>query len=146
MSFLRALVSFPDSPKNGRAPHGSPILVHATAEETGGTIGMWENFIPPGKGPTPHTHTRETEVFRVIEGTFRFWCGNDVIEGGAGTVVTLPPHVPHHWLNIGDTTGRMMGIATPGGAERLFLELAALENPTPADITRIEQSLGITSH
>jgi hypothetical protein len=40
----------------------------------------------------------------------------------------------------------MMGIATPGGAERLFLELAALENPTPADITRIEQSLGITSH
>ena len=146
MSFQRALVSFPDSPKNGRAPHGSPILVHVTAEETGGAIGIWENFIPPGKGPTPHTHTRETEVFRVIEGTFRFWCGDDTFEGGAGTVVTLPPHVPHHWTNIGDTMGHMLVIVSPGGAERLFLEIAALENPTPADIARIEQSLGITSH
>ena len=146
MSFDRALVSFSDSPQNGRAPHGSPVLVHVTAAQTDGTIGIWENFVAPGKGPTPHTHTRETEVFRVIEGTFRFWCGEDSFEGGAGTVVTLPPNVPHHWVNIGETTGRMMGFVSPGGAERLFLELAAIVNPTPEDIARVEQSLGITSH
>lgn len=146
MSFLRAIVSFPDSPQTGRAPHGSPVLVHATAVQTAGAIGMWESFVEPGKGPTPHTHTRETEVFRVISGTFRFWCGADTFEGGVGTVVTLPPHVPHHWINIGHTTGRMMGIATPGGAEQLFLQIAQLEHPTPDDIMRIEQSLGITSH
>lgn len=146
MSFQRAVVSFPDSPKNGRAPHGSPVLVHATAAETSGAIGMWESFVEPGKGPTSHTHTRETEVFRVIEGRFRFWCGDDTFEAGVGAVVTLPPHISHHWINIGDTTGRMMGISSPGGAERLFLEIAALENPSPADIARIEQSLGIISH
>jgi hypothetical protein len=54
----------------GRAPHGSPILIHATAEESGGALGMWETLVPPGKGPAPHIHTREAEVFRVITGRF----------------------------------------------------------------------------
>jgi hypothetical protein len=39
---------------------------------------MWETFTPPGKGPHDHTHTRETEIFRVIRGTYRFRCGDDV--------------------------------------------------------------------
>ncbi|MGN6489216.1 MAG: cupin domain-containing protein [Devosia sp.] len=140
-----AVVSFPDSPQLGRAPHGSPILVHATSAQTGGAIGMWETFVPPGKGPEPHTHTRETEVFRVIAGTFRFHCGTETIEAPTGTVVTLPPNVPHSWVNIGDTMGQVMGIASPGGCEELFLAIARLDNPTPRDIAMIERSLGIAN-
>ena len=143
MGFDRALVSLPDGPRLGRAPHGSHILVHATAAQTGGAFGMWEAFIPPGKGPTPHTHTRETEVFRVIAGRFRFWCGNDVVELPTGGVVTLPPHIPHHWINISDEMGQVMAIVSPGGFEELFLAIARIEHPTPADIARIERSLGV---
>lgn len=143
MSFDRAVVSLPDAPKLGRAPHGSPILVHATSAQTGGAFGMWESFIPPGKGPEPHTHTRETEVFRVIAGAFRFTCGTDTFDAPVGTVVTLPPHVEHGWFNCGDTRGRMFAIVTPGGCEELFLAIARLENPTPRDVALIERRLGI---
>lgn len=143
MSFDRAVVSLPDSPKHGRAPHGSPILIHATGADTNGSFGMWETFVPPGKGPEPHTHSRETEVFRVIAGTFRFQCGDEVFEAPAGTVVTLPPHVPHSWTNVGDTMGQVMAIVSPAGFEQLFLEIARMDQPTARDVALIERRLGI---
>ena len=143
MAFNRSVVSFPDGERRGCSPSGSLIQVHVTAEESGGAFGMWESHVPPGKGPKPHTHTRETEVFRVIAGTFRFWCGGDVFEGPVGTVVTLPPNVPHHWINISDEPGQLMAIVAPGGCEQLFIEIAKLDHPTPAQIAVIEKRLGI---
>lgn len=145
MQLDHAVVSYPDGPKVGRAPHGSPILLHATGDQTDGVFGMWETFVPPGKGPEPHTHTRETEVFRVITGTFRFTCGEETFNAPAGTVVTLPPHVPHGWVNIGDTMGQVMAIVSPAGFEQLFLEIAKLDNPTPRDVALIEQRLGVSN-
>ena len=145
MAFDRAVVSFPDAPRLGRAPHGSPILVHATGAETGGAFGMWETFVPPGKGPATHTHSRESEVFRVISGTFRFWCGTETFDVPPGTVVTLPPHVPHGWINISDTMGQVMAIVSPAGFEQLFLEIAKLDNPTPRDVAMIERRLGVSN-
>jgi len=143
MSFDRAIVSFPDSPKLGRAPNGTPILVHVTATQSGGAFGAWENFMPPGKGPAPHTHSRETEIFRVITGTFRFRCGTEEFDAPPGTLVTLPPHVEHVWYNCGDTPGNMLAVVSPGGFEQLFLDIAALDNPTPRDVALIERRLGI---
>jgi quercetin dioxygenase-like cupin family protein len=143
MGFVRAVVSFPTSPQLGRAPHGSPILIHATGEQTNGAFGMWETFVPPGKGPDPHTHSRETEVFRVIAGTFKFTCGDETFEAPTGTVVTLPPHVPHGWTNIGDSMGQVMAIVSPAGFEQLFLEVAKLSNPTPREVALIERRLGV---
>lgn len=143
MTFNRAVVSLPDAPQLGRAPHGSPILVHATGADTGDAFGMWETFVPPGKGPEPHTHSREVEVFRVIAGTFSFRCGDGEFIAPTGTVVTLPPHVPHSWFNCGDTMGQVMAIVTPAGFEQLFLEIAKLDHPTPRDVALIEQRLGI---
>lgn len=143
MPFDRALVSLPDGPRKGRAPNGSPVLIHATAAQTGGAFGAWETFVPPGRGPAPHTHTRETEIFRVISGQFRFWCGDDVVDLPTGGVITLPPHVPHHWINTGDSLGQVMGLVTPGGFEQMFLDVAELTAPTPRDVAIIERRLGI---
>ena len=73
--FTKAVVSMPGKERFARAPFGGRVIIHATAEETGGAFGMWETFTPPGQGPAPHTHTRETEMFRVISGIYRFRCG-----------------------------------------------------------------------
>jgi quercetin dioxygenase-like cupin family protein len=142
-AFDRAVVSLPGKERVYRNSHGGQIFIHATAEETGGAIGMWEAFSPPGTGPHRHTHTRETEVFRVVEGYYRFWCGNDIIEGGAGLTVTLPPLVPHSWRNISDRMGRMFAVVTPGGFEHLFVEIARTGADTPAKVLAIETTLGI---
>jgi len=60
-----------------------------TGAQTSGAFGIWETLVGPGKGPAPHTH--ETEIFRVIEGTFHARCGGQEFETSAGTVLVLPP-------------------------------------------------------
>ena len=141
--FDRAVISLPGKQRVARTPFGAQIVVHATATETGGAFGMWETFTPPGQGPAPHTHTRETEVFRVIRGTYRFRCGEDEFDAPPGTVVTLPPHVQHGWKNISDELGQMFVIVAPGGCEQLFIEIEATGADTPAKIAVIEERLGI---
>lgn len=142
-SFTNAVASLPGSERIARAPFGGKIVIHATGEETGGAFGMWETFVPPGEGPAPHTHTRETEVFRVIRGVFRFRCGDVEFDAPAGSVVTLPPHIEHGWFNAGDEQGQMFGIVTPAGFEQLFVLVDALEAKTEHDIAQVEAGLGL---
>jgi mannose-6-phosphate isomerase-like protein (cupin superfamily) len=139
------LVSAPGRERMARTPFGAPIVIHATAAETGGALGMWETFTPPGQGPAPHSHTRETEVFRVIRGLYRFRCGSEEFDAVPGTVITLPPFVEHEWRNIGDEPGQMFAIVTPGGCEQLFLDIAATGAATPEEIAVIERRLGIVN-
>jgi len=141
--FSKALVSTPGKQRVARSPSSGPVIIHATAAETDGALGMWETFTPPGKGPAPHMHTRETEVFRVLKGVYRFRCGDEEFEAGPGTVVTLPPHVEHSWVNISYEPGKVFGIVTPGGFEQLFIDIEATGADTPAKIAIIEARLGV---
>jgi mannose-6-phosphate isomerase-like protein (cupin superfamily) len=141
--FKKAVVSAPGRERTARTPFGARIVIHATAEETAGALGMWETFTPPGQGPAPHTHTRETEVFRVIKGHYRFRCGEEEFDALPGTVVTLPPFVPHSWCNISDEPGQMFAIVTPGGCEQLFIDIEATGARTPEEVAVLERRLGI---
>lgn len=142
-SFHNAIVSMPGRERVARHPHGGRIVIHATAEETGGALGMWDTFSAPGTGPTRHVHTRETEVFRVIAGTYRFWCGEEVFDAPPGTTVTLPPHVPHHWRNVSDVPGQMMAVVTPGGFERFFLDIERTGARTAQEMEALQAALGV---
>ena len=141
--FSRAIVSRPGQERIAPAPSGGHVVVHATAKETGGAVGMWETFTPPGKGPNDHTHTRETEIFQVIRGVYRFTCGPDEFEAGPGTVVVLPPHVPHSFRNVGDELGQMFVTVTPGGFEELFFEIGKSGANTVEAMAAIEARFGI---
>lgn len=141
--FNRAAVSIPGHDRQARTPFGTSIVIHATGAETGGAFGMWDTFTPPGMGPAPHMHTRETEVFRVIKGTYRVRCGEEEFVAPAGSVIVLPPHIQHSWTNISDEPGQMFGIVTPAGAEMMFIDIAT-ENPaTEAEVAIIETRYGI---
>ena len=142
-AFNRAVASIPGRQRFGLTPFGTPIVVHASAGETGGTFGAWDTITPPGKGPAGHMHTRESELFRVIDSTYHFVCGADEFDAAPGTFVALPQHVPHKWWNIGDGTGLMMGMAAPGGCEQMFLDIAAAGSADQADIARIEARIGL---
>lgn len=144
-AFARAVVSKPDAQRLVTSSFGQPVVIHATAAETGGAFGIWESGALPGTGPAMHIHTRETEIFRVLAGTFRFWCGDESFDAPAGTTVTLPPHVPHSWKNIGTEPGRVMGIVTPGGFEAFFEEIARSGATTPAEVGVIETRFGVAS-
>jgi quercetin dioxygenase-like cupin family protein len=57
---------------------------------------MLVNFIryEPGTVVPVHAHEEEQITF-VLEGEFEFEVGGDVRRIGPGTVVRIPPHVPH---------------------------------------------------
>ena len=54
-----------------------------------------EEIVPPGVGAPLHRHSREDEIFYVIEGTFRIWRGDDVLDVGPGDVALLPRDQVH---------------------------------------------------
>lgn len=141
--FTKAVISVPGKERKARTPFGADIHIHATSEETGGAFGMWETFTPPGGGPAPHFHTRETEMFRVVHGKYLFQCGAETFVATPGTVVTLPPLVRHSWRNIGDEPGQMFAVVSPGGCEGLFIEIAKTGVSTPEAIAVLEASFGI---
>ncbi|HEY9010346.1 MAG TPA: cupin domain-containing protein [Devosia sp.] len=142
--FTRPQISMPATQRVAQTPFGARMIIHALSSETGGAFGIWDTFTPPGQGPAPHTHTRETETFRVMRGTYRFRCGEDEFDAPVGTVVVLPPHVEHAWRNISDEPGYMLGIVTPGGCEHMFLDIAALgPTATREQISAIEARYGI---
>ena len=89
--------------------------IRVSADETAGALGIWEEAASPGEGPPLHIHHREDEMFFVLEGRFRFRCGDDVFDGGPGTTAVLPRGVPHTWQCLGTARGRMLVSVTPGG-------------------------------
>lgn len=143
--FNKAVVSRPGQERIAPAPFGGHVVVHATAKETGGALGMWETFTPPGKGPHDHTHTRETETFRVVRGVYRFRCGDEEFDAQAGAVVVMPPNIPHSFRNIGDEPGQMCVTVTPGGFEEMFFEIGKSGASTIEAIAAIEARFGIVN-
>lgn len=141
----RAVVSMPGKERIARTPFGGRVVIHATAEETNGACGMWETFTPRGKGPDPHMHTRETEVFRIVKGIYRIRCGEEEFDAHPGAVVVLPPHVWHSFRNISDELGQMFVTVTPGGFESLFIEIEATGADTLEKVAVIEARLGIVN-
>lgn len=143
--FSNAVVSMPGRERVARAPFGARIVIHARAAETNGAFGSWETFTPPGEGPAAHTHTRETEIFRVIRGTYRFRCGEEEFDAPPGTVVVLPPFVEHAWRNISEEPGQMFAVVAPGGFEQLFIDIEASGADTPEKIAVIEERFGLVN-
>ncbi|WP_431269814.1 cupin domain-containing protein [Dankookia sp. P2] len=84
-------------------------LIRIRASETAGRFAVIEEPVPPGWGPPLHVHAREDEFFQVLEGTFRFRCGDAVQEGGVGTAASPAPRhpacLPQHRQRDGPAAG-----------------------------------------
>ena len=79
-----------------------------------------EEIVPPTVGAPLHRHGREVEISYVIEGTFRIWRGDEVIDVGRGGIALLPRHQAHTFKNIGTVPGRLLTVIVPAGFERFF--------------------------
>lgn len=109
---------------------GMLVQFRAVGEETGGAYSVYEQIVPPGLGPPPHIHHRETEAFLVREGTFEFLRGDERVRAERGDFVFVPQGVVHAFRNVGPSPARFIAITTPGGLhERL---LGDLGEPAPA--------------
>jgi mannose-6-phosphate isomerase-like protein (cupin superfamily) len=130
-----ALEPFAVSPGEGTQlpiPFTGSVTIKAHTRNTNGSMTELEFVHPPKAGPALHVHLREDELWYVLEGEYRFKAGDAVFRVPQGGLAFGPRGMPHNFQNIGDTTGRLLVMATPSGVERFFEQCAELL-PGPAD-------------
>ncbi len=108
----------------GKALHvlGDTVFPKINSDDTGGRYCVLELVSPPGGGTPMHLHHLEDENFYILEGEFSVHIGGHVHRAAAGSFVFAPREIPHRYENIGQTTGRMLVLAEPGGIDRMFGE------------------------
>jgi quercetin dioxygenase-like cupin family protein len=99
--------------------------------DTGNQLVEWVDNVEPGVGIPPHIHTKEDEIFRVIEGQLEMMIDNKTIILSAGDTAFAPKNVAHAWTVVGSEKARFITSAFPSGIESMFAELASLPAGPP---------------
>ncbi|MGO9646076.1 MAG: cupin domain-containing protein [Candidatus Bathyarchaeia archaeon] len=114
------------------------ITIKISGEMTNGAYSISEDITPPGRGAPPHVHSREDEMFYVLEGDYEFRCGDRRFTGSRDALVHLPRDIPHAFKNTGTTAGKFLVLLVPGVMEKVFEELSLMP-PGPPSLEKINQ-------
>ena len=117
---------------------GTEILLKTDGKRTNGAMAVAESVVKPGGGPPKHVHAKEDEMFYVLEGQFRVWRGDEVLDVSTGAVAFLPRNVPHTYQNTGTAPGRLLVTITPAGLEGFFREVSKRELSVPKDMQELD--------
>lgn len=126
---------------------GTPAEILIDRAMSQGSCTLMLDLTPPGGGPPPHSHSREDEVFTVLEGEYELLSEGQWIKAPVGEPVFGPRSHVHTFRNVGSTPGKMMIFISPAGIEEFFERLSGLS--VPADMIRIEElfaEYGLTLH
>jgi mannose-6-phosphate isomerase-like protein (cupin superfamily) len=112
----------------------------------------------PGYDVGAHVHAAAEELFYIIDGqldllafeprlrtgsNWQSWTspdGDQVIRGGPGSVMFVPPGCPHAFSNPGPGSCRVLFQAAPAGHEHYFEELVGvLSQPGPPEAEKIAE-------
>jgi mannose-6-phosphate isomerase-like protein (cupin superfamily) len=110
----------------------------AEKKDTNGAFFLVEAMLAPGTQPPPHVHSREDELFYVLEGEFDVYVGQDAFKVEAGECVFLPRFKPHTFV-IRSPWLRVLALFTPAGLEEAFRGMS-----TPAQ--RLELPTGVATY
>ncbi len=107
-------------------------------------VTIFELTVGPYGGAPAHMHRTQDETHYILEGQFKFVCGDQTIAADPGSVVHVPRAVCHAFTNLGPGPGRILFVTThPGPLERFYDEAGepAIDRsappPHPANMERI---------
>jgi quercetin dioxygenase-like cupin family protein len=107
------------------------------SEVTAGKLSVFLTTMPEGFSPPRHIHTREDEVFLVLDGEVCFDVDGQLGIAGPGASVYMPRGVPHTF-RIQSPVARVLGVISPGDFEQLFRTLSVPAGratlPTPGSV------------
>jgi quercetin dioxygenase-like cupin family protein len=127
---------------------GALLTFKALGAETGGQFWALEGLADRNMAVPLHAHSREDELWYVLEGEIRFITGEGEQIGRPGTFVYIPRNTPHTFQILSETA-RWFGVGTPAGLDQWFFETGepaqALTLPpppaAPPDVEMIVASL-----
>jgi quercetin dioxygenase-like cupin family protein len=97
----------------------------AGTDRTDGAFALGEFSGGEGAWTVPHIHPKSLEAFYVLEGRFTFTLGEDDFAAEPGSFVLIPRGT-RHLMRAEAGGGRFLTFWTPGGLERMFVELSRL--------------------
>ena len=105
------------------------------ADEGDGRLGVALVTQPPGIATPLHRHSKEAEVFYLLEGRMSYRAGDDDFELYDGCFIYLPQDLPHAFRIRGDKPAKILALSTPAGILHLYDEvgLPAAEMRLPGD-------------
>lgn len=92
-------------------------------------ISVMETWAPQGHSPPLHLHRTEDEIFRVLEGEFRFRVADAEVVLGAGETLLAPKGVPHQFRVESPGGGRWLVLTAHGDFERFVRGCARTDGP-----------------
>lgn len=108
---------------------GAQMTIHADSHDTLGGFSLVEMSGPGGGEPPLHVHSREDELFYVVEGELSVRRGYEILTLRPGQSAFLPRNVPHTFKVV-SKTAKVLVYITPGGFEEYFRAVAAhLDSP-----------------
>jgi quercetin dioxygenase-like cupin family protein len=119
-------------PGEGR-DFGDGLLCRIPSASTGGAYCAFEQTLAPGQGVPLHVHSRDDEVYYILEGRLEMQCGQRVFTAEAGAMVVIPRGIPHAFQNPADTPIRFLNLFIPGGFDDFVAELNQLPPEDAAD-------------
>jgi quercetin dioxygenase-like cupin family protein len=120
---------------------GNEVAVHVSGDQSGGSVEVIVHTTPPGLGVPPHVHTREDEIFHVLEGEMEFTLNGRIVVRQVGTTLFAPRNVPHAFTARGTSPLRILLVVTPAHLQPMFVELSQLP-PGPPDMRRVGEICG----
>jgi quercetin dioxygenase-like cupin family protein len=115
----------PGTGRNLSTRSGTKLRLKASGSDTLGAFSLLEFTDAPGRTVPVHAHTDAIEAFYVLEGDYRFQCGDLMFEARPGSFLIVPKGV-RHGVSVGPTGGKTLTIFSPAGYEGFFRECADL--------------------
>lgn len=112
-----------------------------SGKDTNQQFTLIEEINEPGTKIPPHVHTKEDEVFHVLEGELKVTVGSNTTTLKAGDLGFLPRNIPHGWEVIGEKPCRVILSVFPAGLELMFEELSKLPEGPP-DFEKVVEITG----
>jgi quercetin dioxygenase-like cupin family protein len=127
---------------------GGLAVIKLTGKETEGRFSLIELLYPPKLEVPLHVHTREDELFHLLEGTISYRIGASRLDAAPGHTVFAPRNIPHNFTVTSAGPARYLIVYSPAGFEDCIREtsepaqaLTLPPNPyapiPPAEIQRI---------
>ncbi len=124
---------------------GTTMRLLANATDSAGRYTVIEQVTPPGWGPPRHIHSREDEIFYILDGSYELHVGEERRIVSAGASAILPRNIPHGFRNVSSTPSRLVFVITPGGLEEYFMAVAKCSpTPDPPQLVELARPFGLT--
>lgn len=121
--------------------HPNDVVI--SRHDTDNTLSVFL-FSGYGNIGTPlHVHFHQDEFFTVIEGRYRFVCGELKKDLNEGDTVFLPRNIPHQWLQLSETGKLIYAVNPAGELEDFFKEANNLKSPTKEEIDSLALKHGV---